>query len=90
LRLDRRPHTQKKEFASRTHLHAGSALLCPAVFWIVERLRVIEDAMKDDQGRSSTTQIVTQNDARSLHAQESNRWANAVDLLQKNQKKEDG
>ena len=33
------PHTQKKVFASRTHLHAGNALVCPAVFWIVERLR---------------------------------------------------
>ncbi len=33
------PHTQKKEFASRTHLHADNTLVCPAVFWIVEELR---------------------------------------------------
>jgi len=33
------PHTQKKEFATRTHLHAGNALFCPAVFWIIEELR---------------------------------------------------
>ena len=33
------PHTRKKEFASRTHLHAGNAPVCPAVFWIIEELR---------------------------------------------------
>ena len=33
------PHTQKKGFASRTHLHADNTLVCPAVFWIVEELR---------------------------------------------------
>ena len=33
------PHTQKKEFASRTHLHAGNTITCPAVYWIVEELR---------------------------------------------------
>ncbi|MBU4271523.1 MAG: YkgJ family cysteine cluster protein [Planctomycetes bacterium] len=33
------PHTQKKGFSGRTHLHAGNALHCPAVFWIVEQLR---------------------------------------------------
>ncbi len=33
------PHTRKKEFTFRTHLHAGNALVCPAVFWIVEELR---------------------------------------------------
>lgn len=33
------PHTRKKEFASRTHLHADNTLVCPAVFWIVEELR---------------------------------------------------
>ena len=32
------PHTRKKEFASRTHLHADNTLICPAVFWIVEEL----------------------------------------------------
>lgn len=33
------PHTQKKGFASRTHLHAGNALACPAVFYIIEEMR---------------------------------------------------
>jgi Fe-S-cluster containining protein len=33
------PHTHKREFTTRTHLHAGNALSCPAVFWIVEQLR---------------------------------------------------
>ena len=33
------PHTRKKKFATRTHLHAGNALTCPAVFWIIEELR---------------------------------------------------
>ncbi len=33
------PHTRKKEFATRTHLHADNTLVCPAVFWIVEELR---------------------------------------------------
>jgi uncharacterized protein len=33
------PHTQKEEFATRTHLHAGNAAVCPAVFWIIEELR---------------------------------------------------
>jgi Fe-S-cluster containining protein len=33
------PHTQKKGFATRTHLHAGSTLTCPAVFYIVEEMR---------------------------------------------------
>jgi Fe-S-cluster containining protein len=33
------PHTRKREFATRTHLHAGNTLSCPAVFWIVEELR---------------------------------------------------
>jgi Fe-S-cluster containining protein len=33
------PHTQKKGFTFRTHLHAGNALSCPAVFYIVEQLR---------------------------------------------------
>jgi Fe-S-cluster containining protein len=32
------PHTRKRGFASRTHLHAGNALSCPAVFWIIEQL----------------------------------------------------
>ena len=33
------PHTQKKGFSCRTHLHAGNALACPAVFYIVEQMR---------------------------------------------------
>ena len=33
------PHTQKKEFTSRTHLHADNTLVCAAVFWIVDQLR---------------------------------------------------
>lgn len=33
------PHTQKKGFATRTHLHAGNTLACPAVFYIVEQMR---------------------------------------------------
>lgn len=33
------PHTQKSDFTGRTHLHAGNTEVCPAVFWIVERLR---------------------------------------------------
>ena len=33
------PHTRKREFATRTHLHAGNAITCPAVFWIIEQLR---------------------------------------------------
>ena len=33
------PHTRKREFASRTHLHAANALACPAVFWIIEQMR---------------------------------------------------
>jgi Fe-S-cluster containining protein len=33
------PHTQKNEFATRTRGHAQNTLTCPAVYWIVERLR---------------------------------------------------
>ena len=33
------PHTDKPEFASRTHVHSGNALECPAVFYIIEELR---------------------------------------------------
>jgi Fe-S-cluster containining protein len=33
------PHTQKKGFATRTRLHAGNTLTCPAVFYIVEEMR---------------------------------------------------
>ena len=33
------PHTRKKGFATRTYLHAGNALSCPAVFWIIRQLR---------------------------------------------------
>ncbi len=37
------PHTRKKEFATRTNLHAGNAITCPAVFWIIEELRAARD-----------------------------------------------
>jgi Fe-S-cluster containining protein len=33
------PHTDKSGFAHRTYLHAANAKICPAVFWIVERMR---------------------------------------------------
>jgi Fe-S-cluster containining protein len=33
------PHTDKPGFASRTHLHSGNALQCPAVFYIIEQMR---------------------------------------------------
>jgi uncharacterized protein len=33
------PHTHKRGFSGRTRLHAGNAIHCPAVFWIVEQLR---------------------------------------------------
>ena len=33
------PHTDKPEFASRTHLRSGNALQCPAVFYIIEQMR---------------------------------------------------
>jgi hypothetical protein len=33
------PHTQKKGFSSRTYVHAGNTLSCPAVFYIVEQMR---------------------------------------------------
>lgn len=33
------PHTQKRGFAGRTRLHAGNALTCPAVFYIIEEMR---------------------------------------------------
>jgi len=33
------PHTDKPDFASRTHLHSRNALQCPAVFFIIEQLR---------------------------------------------------
>ncbi len=33
------PHTNKKWFTSRTMAHASNALICPAVFWIVEQMR---------------------------------------------------
>ena len=35
------PHTNKKGFASRTHLHAHNALSCPIVFWIVEQMKLL-------------------------------------------------
>lgn len=33
------PHTDKPEFATRTHGHAANALQCPAVFYIIEEMR---------------------------------------------------
>ncbi len=33
------PHTNKRYFASRTHLHLDNTLCCPAVFYIVEQMR---------------------------------------------------
>ena len=33
------PHTDKDGFTSRTFGHAHNALMCPAVFWIVEKMR---------------------------------------------------
>ena len=33
------PHTQKKGFTFRTHGVAGNTISCPAVFYIVERMR---------------------------------------------------
>jgi uncharacterized protein len=34
------PHTDKEGFVFRTMLHANNAKQCPAVFWIVEQLRL--------------------------------------------------
>ena len=34
------PHTDKEGFTFRTMLHANNAKQCPAVFWIVEQLRL--------------------------------------------------
>jgi Fe-S-cluster containining protein len=34
------PHTDKEGFTSRTMLHANNAKECPAVFWVVEQLRL--------------------------------------------------
>lgn len=33
------PHTDKKGFTSRTYGVANNCLICPAVFWIVERMK---------------------------------------------------
>ena len=33
------PHTDKPGFASRTHMHSGNTLQCPAVFYIAEEMR---------------------------------------------------
>ncbi len=33
------PHTQKKGFTCRTHALAGNSVTCPAVFYIIERMR---------------------------------------------------
>ena len=34
------PHTDKEGFTFRTHGHANNALVCPAVFYIVEQMRM--------------------------------------------------
>ena len=36
------PHTDKKGFAFRTYLHSDNARQCPAVFFIVEKMRMRE------------------------------------------------
>ncbi len=33
------PHTDKEDFATRTYLHTGNSLSCPAVYHIVKGLR---------------------------------------------------
>ena len=33
------PHTDKPEFATRSYMHSGNALQCPAVFYIIEEMR---------------------------------------------------
>ena len=33
------PHTNKDDFVFRTYTHSANALNCPAVFWIIERMR---------------------------------------------------
>ena len=33
------PYTDKKDFVSRTFMHSANCLRCPAVFYVVERLR---------------------------------------------------
>lgn len=33
------PHTDKARFSTRSFTHAANALMCPAVFWIVEQMR---------------------------------------------------
>jgi Fe-S-cluster containining protein len=33
------PHTDAKDFATRTTSHSANTLVCPAVFWIVEQMR---------------------------------------------------
>lgn len=33
------PHTDKKNFNTRKHLHTGNTLVCPAVFYIVEEMQ---------------------------------------------------
>jgi Fe-S-cluster containining protein len=33
------PHTDKEEFTSRTYLHSANALACPAVYYILKRMR---------------------------------------------------
>jgi len=35
------PHTDKPEFSSRRYMHSANTVDCPAVFYIVERLRQI-------------------------------------------------
>ena len=36
------PHTHKKEFSSRTHGVSANTATCPAVFFIVERMRAMK------------------------------------------------
>ncbi len=33
------PHTDTKDFTTRTYGHSANARMCPAVFWIVEQMR---------------------------------------------------
>lgn len=43
------PHTDKEGFTSRTMGHAANALMCPALFWIVEQMK--ERARRGGRGR---------------------------------------
>ena len=35
------PHTNKKDFASRSYMHSENTVICPAVFYIVEKMKRI-------------------------------------------------